>query len=299
MIFRNVFLPGILVPALTTALVLGLFALLRRGSGRGAAGSSVAAGFVAAFVAISGWPRWPPVEATQRLCFLAVALVLLSLPLARISDRRVRFGVQLALAAVLVGILLQSPVQHSWSPLGSLAWLSGLALWVLLLGWALGRSFECERTTGRWTAVIVRLSVTGGVAISLGLSESFRLGQIAGAVACSVAVVEVAAWASPRLRWIGSDGSVVIIVLGGLMIVSYFFAALQALPALLLSLSILLLALPNGDRRWPLLAPLAPLTLALVLVVAAYLAIDDDPYGEYYGALPSQGLEVSAASQQA
>jgi hypothetical protein len=290
LIFRNVLLPGILIPAMATALVLGFFALLRTDSGRGVAGSSVAAGFVAAFVAISGGPRWPPVEATQRLCFLAVALVLLSLPLARIGGRSARLGIQLALAAVLVGILLQSPVRHSWSPLGSLAWLSGLALWILLLGWALGRSFE--RSTGRWTAALVRSSVAGAIALSLGLSESLRLGQIAGAVACSLAVVEVAVWISPRRRWSSSDGAVVVIILGGLMIVGYFFSSLQVMPALLLSLSILLLALPDDDRRWTLLAPLAPLILALVLVASAFLAREDGPYEDYYGAFPVRVSEV-------
>jgi len=296
LLFRNILLPGILVPALATALVLGLLALRRGTSGRGVAGSSVAAGFVAAFVAISGWPRWPPVEATQRLCFLAGALILLAVHLARIGSRPVRRAVRLVLALTLVSALLQSPIQHSWTILTSVGWIGALALWSLGLGWALGANFRDNQYN--LGATLVRLSVAGGIAAARGLSESFRLGQIAGAVACSLVVVELAAWIFPRWQWARSDGSVVFTILGGLMIVGYFFSALQAWPALLLSLAILLLALPWGEKAWRILVPLLPLAIALALVVMTYVDKEDEPYGEYYGAASSEVEETAPASSQ-
>jgi hypothetical protein len=295
LIFRTVLLPGILIPGLTTALVLALLRLFPKSSGRGLAGSSVAAGFVAAFVAVSGWPRWPPVEATQRLSLLAAALVLLALLLARLENPRVRLGAALVLAAVLLGGLLQSPMQHSWTPLQSALWLTGLAAWLLGLSWALGASFE--RPTWNLGHSMVRLSVMGGIALSLGLSESFRLGQIAGAVACCMLVVEFATWLSPRYAWTSSDGLVVTLIVGGMVLVGYFFSALEAWPAVLLSLAILLLALPNEERRWFVLTPLVPLALALGLVITTYLSKEDDPYGEYYSSLRTGSSHSAAVSQ--
>jgi hypothetical protein len=282
LIFQSILLPGILIPALVTTLTLGLFALLRESPARGATGGSIAAGFVAAFVAISGWPRWPPVEATQRLCFLAGALVLLALLLAGTRNRWVRTGLRLSVAAAMVWLLLQSPIQHTWTPLASIVWIGSLTLWLLLLGWAFGACFKRELASGGLGAVLVRLTVVGGVAVSLGLSESFRLGQITGAVGCSMAVVETAVWISPRWHWARSDGTVIATILGGMMIVGYFFSGLQAWPAALLSLSILLLAQPGREKNWQLLLPMVPLAIALTLVVAGYLAKADDPYGDYY-----------------
>jgi hypothetical protein len=295
LIFRTVLLPGILIPGLTTALVLALLRLFPRSSGRGLAGGSVAAGFVAAFVAISGWPRWPPVEATQRLSFLAAALVLLALLLARLESAGARLGAALVLAAVLLGGILQTPLQHTWTPLQSVLWLIGLAAWLLGLSWALGASFE--HPVWNLGHSMVRLSVIGGIALSLGLSESFRLGQIAGAVACSLLVVEFATWLSPRYAWTASDGMVVTLIVGGMILVGYFFSSLEVWPAVLLSLAILLLALPNEERRWFVLTPLIPLALALALVITSYLSKEDDPYGEYYSSLRTDSSHSVPVSQ--
>ena len=77
MLIKSFLLPGVVVPTLCAAVALAASAWWGR-SGRSSAlsGGSLAVGaaFLSAYVAITGWPRFPPVESTQRLFFWVAVL---------------------------------------------------------------------------------------------------------------------------------------------------------------------------------------------------------------------------------
>jgi hypothetical protein len=276
----NILIPGIVVPLVATGLALFLLELLQRrwqAPWRGAAGVAVAAGFLAGFVAISGWPRFPPVEATQRLFFLIAAVSLASWIIARARSGWVLFVVELAAVAVMLALVLQTQVEHTWSPRLAIAWLAGLSVIIVVVIRVIGRGLAHSNGL---TATI-RLAVVCGVAVILGLSESLRLAQLAGALACSIAAVELVAWRG-RVRWHRSDAAVVTLTLAGLLLAGYFFAGLGTWTAILSVVALLASAQTASGPRWRQLSPLIPLLVALGLAVAGYLE-QDDPY-DYYGA---------------
>jgi len=290
LILRNVLLPGVVVPAVTAAVTLLLLHARGRRPGRGATGLALATGFLASFVAVSGWPRWPPVEATQRLFFVVAGAAVLSWVVARGRARRPEVAVEIAAAVLMVPLVLWALVEHHWSPAAALAWLLALSLGAFGLTRAFGAHLE-RGATGSLPAS-VRLVLILGIAVALGLSESLRLAQLTGALACSVAVVELL---NRRLSgWSRADAVVVSTILVGLLLVGHFYAALEGAPTVLLTLALLLLWLPPSERRWLQLAPLLPLILALAMVIATFLAQEDDSY-DYSDQRRARRADVQAA----
>jgi hypothetical protein len=282
MLIDNVLVPGIVVPLVATALALFLLELLHRRwqrPWRGAAGVAVAAGFLAAFVAVSGWPRWVPVEATQRLFFLVAGASVASWLVARAPNRWVLLAVEVGTVALLLALVLQTQLEHSWEPQQAILWLGGLALATLAVTRAIGTSL----THGdRGIAPFVRMGVVAGVAVLLGLSDSFRLALLGGGLACATAMVDLVVLRG-RARWDRADALVVAISLQGLMMTSYFYAGLTPWSALLALLALLALSLSGSKSRALRLAPLLPIALAIALALANLLSAED-PYDDYYAA---------------
>jgi len=284
MLFRNLILPGVVVPAVVAAVGVSIAAWARRRPAPLAAGPAVAAAFLAAFVAITGWPRWLPVEASQRLFFLIAVAALLGLAWTWIRPAAVAWIVRAVAVGVPLVLLLRAPLEHRWSTGQAALWLGGLLAAGLALLRALEARFDPDRSAPSLVAAAVLPALLGGTAVVLGLSASARLAQLAGALAVAVAVVELVAKVLGRRPWIRGDALPVAVGVLGLLLIGYFYAQVEALPALLLLAAYLLLALP-GDAWWRRLVPLLPLAVALGLVIAAELQKEEDPYGDYYASV--------------
>jgi|GEM_PF-1916433 len=282
MLFRTLILPGVLLPALFAALAYGFSTSLARRSRAtsGAGALALAAAFLTTFVALTGWPRWPPVEATQRLFFVVALAALIVWGFALRGRARLPWLLHAGLVALVLGLVLESQIENRWSVLQSIGWLVALLVLAMVVDWALVISFRGDGIRDGLLGILVRLAVVGGSAGVLGLSQSARLAQIAGGLACGMTVVEIAGWFERRRPWQPADAAVLNSALVGLLLAGYFYAGLTPLTAGLVLLAFLLLALPQ-ERWWARLAPLLPLALALGIVVAAFLTEEDDPYGDY------------------
>lgn len=297
MLFETILLPGVIVPMVAAAALFGLVHVLvrrRERDGRGA-GLAVATAFFSAHVAISGWPRWPPVEASQRLLFVVAVVAAAAWLFALWRGRALPAVVRGIVLAGLLGLLLQSQVEHRWSGVEAAAWLLGLLLAALAFDWALGRNLDSAvQGSAGVVAASVRLAVVGGSALALGLGESARLAQLAGALAGAMLAVEIVARLLGRRAWHGSDGLVLTSAGFGLLAIGYFYAQLGALPAILLLAAFLLLGLPPSSI-WARLAPLVPLAIALGILIAAALAEEDDPYADYGALGPAPSVAYDRA----
>lgn len=292
MFFRSFLLPGVIVPMVCAAAAAAAAGWWRRQAtpaslGGGAIG--VGAAFVSAYVAISGWPRFPPVESTQRLFYWIALLSILAFAWGRFKQVASPWPIRGAAVAVMLWGILRAPIQNSWSFAEVGLWLGGLLAAGLAMDRALERSLAVTSGRAALEAAAVRLAVLGGSAVLLGLSGTARLAQLMGAVACGVFVVEVLAWRLRRRAWLAGDAIVLVTVFLGLLLGGYFYAELGALPAALLICSVLLLGLGSrpGTLRW---LPLVPLLVATALVAWSFLHQEDDPY-DYYGWRPGAGEE--------
>lgn len=284
MLFRNLILPGVLIPSACALAVVLIAAWIsrRRSQELTGAGLAIAAAFLSAFVAATGWPRWPPVGSSQKLFYLIAVAAAVGLLTAVLRQKFAVWFARGALIALLLVFLLQ-PKLDAWSLSQATLWIGGLWLAGVAVAWAWAESLRSTAERGDLFAAGVRAAVAGGSALVLGLSESALLAQLAGAVACGVVVVELMSRVLKRRIWKSADAAVVSTALVGLLVIGHFYAGLKPLTAILLVLAYLLLALP-GTRWWHRLAPLLPLAVAVGLVVAAVLTKEKDPY-DYYSDL--------------
>jgi hypothetical protein len=250
----------------------------RRTSTVGGGSLAVAAAFVAAFGGIGEWPRWPPVDSTQRLFFVVALAGLAGLIWGWTRERRSPWALRGGLLGLLLVLVLRAPLQNSWDLWQALAWLSGLFALGLAIGWSLDSSLGAG--TG-WRTAMLRLALLVGTAALLGLSGSVRLAQLLGAVACGAAVVELLAPRSGRRPWLPADSMVLSSVVFGLLLCGYFFAALAPLPAALVAAAWVLLGPATRRKGWWRGLALLPLAVALALAGFTVLTEEEDPYGDY------------------
>ncbi len=315
MLLRSLLLPGVLVPG-GFALLASLVALaLARSAGDHLASPQalrrvpgtlpIAAAFAAAYVAVSGWPRFPPVEATQRLFFVVVALALVIAlwSLRRDAHRLGRILTPISLTIALL-LMLESQLRHVWQGPEGPFWILGLVLFGWLVVLATARHLTAASTLRAlepgesatpepngfwrgWRDAVMRLALIGGTAIAIGLTGSARLAQITGAIAVGALVHEFIVRLLGQRPWRASDSLVLALPVFGLLVAAHFYSALSALPAALLGLAwVLLFATGHPGRQgafgWRAFIPLAALALALALAAAEFRAkAEDDPYAGY------------------
>lgn len=295
MLFENILLPGVVIPTACAAAVL-LAAVLadrrRRSSTVGGGAAALGAALLSAHVAASGWPAWPPIDSTQRLFFVVALAAALGALRGWLREEGSPWWVRGGLVLLLLLGMLKTPLEHTWKGGEAVLWMALLFTAVL----AAGRSLEADLTAPYGlAAALARLALPGGVAVLLGLSGTVRLAQLAGALACGVLVVEVAALRWRRRPWLPADAWVLAAALCGLLLGGYFYASLAALPAALGLLALLLPGLVARRRGAWRLVPLVPLAIALALATAAALGREDDPYGAY-GRLEAPAVEVAGGN---
>lgn len=285
MLFQSLLIPGVLVPAVFAAAVFGLFHWLgKRHDGPAAAGAmALAAAFLSASVALTGWPHWPPIAAIQRVFFLVILAALAAWILGRLGRARTPWAVRVVIVATTLGLTLQSQIKNRWTGGQASLWLAGLLVGALAVAWALDRNLATTDTASKreWLPALTRLALVGSTALMLGLSESAQLAQLVGALACGMAAVEIVGRLGAHPPWQGIDSLVPVTVLTGLISIGHFYAGLGVWPALLLVLAFVLLAPAHQRGAGRVLLPLVPLLLALALVIVTFLNQEDDPYGDY------------------
>ena len=288
MLFRSILLPTLLIPMIGASVALLLLKLVPGEEpsvrARGAAATGLA--FLSGFVAMSGWPRFPPVEAIQRLFFVVVAALVVGWVVRSILSGWI---VRAVLTAATLVLLLETPLKHTWSGFEGALWLGGLfgAGMGMHASWA--ASLGNEGDSPDWVAAGVRIGLLSGIAALLGLSASARLAQLAGALASGVGVIEVGSRVLNLRPWHRQAALVLSTVTLGLLLCGYFYAELRPWPAALALLSCVLLGAPIGNRRLVRPLTLLPLTIAIGLAAWTMLNRPQDPYGDYYGTLrPAQ-----------
>lgn len=286
LIFKSVILPGVIVPALASAFALvGIRMLRRKSDSNQPIGGALPLGlaFLAAYVAISGWPRWMPVEATQRLFFFIALATLLATPLRRLGDG-VRLAAMFAFATPATALLLQGQIQHRWSIVQSVIWVLFLGALGVVLAAAWSQSTRIDRSLDPprvWHDALLPPALVGCAALALGLTGSALLGQLMGALAVGCAIVGVAelAW---RAVWAPSDGLLWQLGVGGLLLLGFFYSELGTLPAILLVVSLILLGAHQRGSSVPRkLLILLPALVAVALIAYGVITAPPDPYAGY------------------
>ena len=296
LLFQNVILPGFLVPALAALLGLaGARALARHRTSEPAGGAlPLGLAFLAAYVAISGWPRWMPVEATQRLFFFIALATLLAAPLRRLHSGT-RLAAMFAFATPAAALLLQGQIQHRWTVVQSAIWVLGLGALGVVFAAAWSQSTRTDTGSDRavprttWHDALLLPTLVGCAALALGLTGSALLGQMMGALAVGCVVVGIAEFLSGRF-WAPADALVWQLGVGGLLLLGFFYSELGAIPALLLAVSLVLLGGHHHGSPIPRkLLILLPALIAAAIIVYGVATAPPDPYAGY-GDYGSGGL---------
>ncbi len=301
MLFDNIVLPSVVIPMIAALVALVLCGLLRRWQQRRASGSVVrpqggaaalALAFASALVAMNGWPRMPPVEATQRLFVFVLLALALSYFVRKLSDGK-QLATTFVLALPVLAFLLESQIEHRWSTLASVIWILSLAAVGVLLAWGWSTSIvrasveTAPKGSDPLWAAAIRPTLLGLAALCLGLSGSALLGQLMGALAAATATVEAWQLLKKEQVWLKADALVWTVASGGLIANTFFYAELAPIPAALLVLGFTLLARNrSGAPALFRLACLLPILVAAGLVIQGELqqARGGDDYYDY-GAL--------------
>jgi hypothetical protein len=282
------FLRGLVLPGCVTGLVLlaGWYVTRRRWSARDSRSwvgpVAVATGFVAGYLALFGWPGFPPLDAVDWLVFLAPLLAAAALvdALGRVDwpPRVLLILLGASAALVLVG----------WP----LLWVDGAAdgpAWRrLVVGVLIASAYLIP-----FDVLSVRVRATHYCALALGvavpataalvLSASARLGLAAAVLTATQAAALVAYLILGRTAFARGTVPVFGTLLAGLLWAGNSYAELQTIDALLLGLA------PNAawtqflvhkDRGW-MLRTACPLLLAIAIacVPAARLWLATEPNG--------------------
>jgi hypothetical protein len=127
---------AVLVPGTVTGVALLLFP-------KRLSPLAIAFGYWAGYYAIQGWPQFPPVESTQWLPWIVVAMALLGLARLSQSQNTWRYWLLALLSLVAAHYLLLLPAfEYSWGLAEGLGWLSVLVA-ASLLFWA-GFTFNSD-----------------------------------------------------------------------------------------------------------------------------------------------------------
>ena len=307
MLLSNVLLPSVLLPLAVAATVLVALTRLS-GTVRAASGWALAAAFATTFLALTGPPRIPPVEATQRLLLLVAAAPLVT-DLAAMGRRVVVVRtLQALLLAGTIFWLVQTLVVNSWSTTESalrLTAMLGLAALVLfgvrsaLTSTSSGDEDESD-TAPSWldrpiVARLLLLVLLGATTAALGLAGSARLSFLLLGATTGFVAVEVFQLVAQRTGRTSSGGPwrdghelVLATIVVGLLVVGHHYAELTLLQALLFAGAYGLLLLPGRLRALAVL----PALVVIGLLAYAFLTREEDPY-DYYSGLPETILGSS------
>ena len=226
-------LPGILVALLVSGVLTIVGRLWKANSWADAI--AVAAGYAAGHTVTAGWPAFPPIEATQWLPYLGIAVTILAVfdTLLR-PPSSVRAILWFLCCAGILSLLLTSKLRYGWSLFAGVLWIAGLAAAMLVLTSFLDRA--AQRDASISLPLIVAI-VAGGTGLALMLSGSMLLGQLALVLAGAFGAIVLVGALLPNTINGRAIAPVSATLLCGLWLSGYFFSELPSVSGLLLLVS--------------------------------------------------------------
>jgi hypothetical protein len=215
---------GVVFPAAVSAALLLVSWPLWRRAGTVEAGSwplalAIGLGYAVGQVRIEGWRPFPPREAADRLWYLTLVAVLISLfDLWRSCPTWLRWGLRASLWLAVVWSVLPPAIRKEGSQVEVWAWFGGLGLAGLIF-WAV-LAHSARRQPGALVPPIV-LIVSTGTAGVLHAGHSLKLTQLAGIVAATLLPVLIRSFCNPPAAMTTAP---VVVLLPGLWLLSYFYS---------------------------------------------------------------------------
>jgi hypothetical protein len=262
--------PGLLA----AALISGVFAIAGRlwKSSNWVDAVALGVGYVCGHLVITGWPPFPPIEATQWLPYIAIGAAIVGVVDTFLRPvGALRTPIWLLFCAGILGVLLSSKFQYGWSLFGGTLWIVGLAIGMLLLTVFLDSAAQRDASISLPLVVAI---VAGGTGLALMLSGSMLLGQLALVLAAAAGAIVAVGLLLPNAVNGRGIAPVAGAVLSGLWLSGYFFSELPPASALLLagsSIPALMLVLcdESGNPRRGLL--LRAIVAAVPVALAVFL----------------------------
>jgi hypothetical protein len=215
---------GLVFPAaVSAALLLVSWPLWRRAATAEARAwplaLAIGLGYAVGQVRIEGWRPFPPREAADRLWYLTLVAVLISVfDLWRYWPTWLRWGLRASLWLAVVWSVLPPAIRKEGSQVAVWAWFGGLGLAGLIF-WAV-LAHSARRQPGALVPPIV-LIVSTGTAGVLHAGHSLKLTQLAGIVAATLLPVLIRSFCNPPAAMTTTP---VAVLLPGLWLLSYFYS---------------------------------------------------------------------------
>ena len=239
---------GILLPGLASAAAWGVgWRLWRRAAepiagGEWSGAPAVALACVTGFLALYGWPRFPPTIAEDWLPYVAVVGGVVGA--AAIRSRRLRVALWVVMSAVALGLVLGSQ-RSSWSAAESIAWS------VALLAAAIAVLATVDLIASRRPGPALPLTLwiwCSGLAATLALTGCAKYGQFVGFPAAALGSATIAALWKPGFSLAKGAPAVLVPWNVALIACGYFYAYLPAGHAILMAVAPMTLWI--GETGW-------------------------------------------------
>ena len=269
-------LPGILVALLVSGVLTIVGRLWKANSWTDAI--AVGVGYAVGHAVTSGWPAFPPVEATQWLPYFGIAVTILAVidTLLR-PPGSVRVVIWFLCCAGILSLLLTSKFQYGWSLLVGILWIAGLATAMLVLTSFLDRAAQRDKSI---SLPLILAIVAGGTGLALMLSGSMLLAQLALVLAGAFGAIVIVGALLPNAVNGRGIAPVSATLLCGLWLSGYFFSELPSVSGVLLLVSpipalMLVLFDESGNPRRGLF--LRAILVAVPVALAVFLAFEASP----------------------
>ena len=269
-------LPGILVALLVSGAVTIVGRLWKANSWADAI--AVGLGYAVGHVVTAGWPPFPPIEATQWLPYLGIAVTILAVIDTLLRPPGLLRAVIWFLGCVgILSLLLASKFQYGWSLFAGVLWIAGLATAMLVLTSFLDRVAQRDASI---SLPLILAIVAGGTGLALMLSGSMLLGQLALVLAGTFGAIVIVGTLLPNAINGRGIAPVSATLLSALWLSGYFFSELPSVSGFLLLVSpvpalMLVLFDESGNPRRGLL--LRAILVAVPVALAVFLAFEASP----------------------
>jgi hypothetical protein len=274
--------PSAALAAAVTAVFLFLFARWRKTASRCTGAIAIGAGYVAGHVLAAGWSPFPPRHATHWLFWFAVIGVIAAAADAFVRPKgTVRFVAWAIICTIACRLILQPKFSYAWSAAEGWLRVFAIALPIVVLTFCL--DLVDRSPFGMATLFSVMTVLCGGACVTLILSGSLLLGQLACILSSTVAtcfllIIAVRAPFHPR-----GAAAPLSLVYAGLLLGGFFYAELPIASALLLAHAPAMALLSVGKKSHSQSRALAYRTalVAIPVAIAVVLALHASPPLDY------------------
>src|SRR5438067_1014412 len=274
-------LPSAALAAAVAATLIFIFARWWRKASDCAAAIAIGGGYMAGHVLTAGWSPLPR-SATHWLFWFAVIGTIVATANAFVRPRAaVRVIAWTIVCAIACRLILQPKFSYDWRWAEGWVRVIAITLGIVLLTWCL--EVVHRGPFGRSLMFSIMTIVCAGTAISLMLSGSLLLGQLACVISAILMVLFLAELAFPALFACGVEAIPLSLLCSGLWLSGHFYAELPIVSALLFALApavALFAPVRENSSQWRALAYRTALATAPVIVAVA-IAFHSSPPLDY------------------